>query len=691
MRKVYLRGLLLALTLFCSASLWAYDFMVETEDEDGNKTTFYYNITSEAGAENPTVEVTFQEEEIDEGNAYTVTSINIPSSVTYKDDEGNETTYAVTSIGHHAFYNCTKLATVALPESIVLIDSYAFYWCTSLTSVNIPESVTTIGADAFVKCTKLTSIEIPSSVTSVGANAFQYCSALESMTLPEGLTTIENYTFDGCTKLASIEISESVTSIGKYAFRNCTTLETVALPSSLTSIGDFAFYQCTALTSVVLPDNVTTIGGDAFYGCTSLKTVTLPSSLTSIGSLAFSGCTSLTTIYSHMFNPVITTSGNAFLSNSGITLYVPEGYESAYEGRVWDVTFKFTIIGNIPWITVNAEEDTAEEDTAEVEDAEIEDVEGEDTEGEDTEDEDTEVSEGAWYSTYYNGTFSYVMPEGITGYAVTVADGSLVMTEAYASGDVVPAGTALLLKSDTEIEYVFPEVVYEDVEDDVEGDENSSEGGDEVDGEDEGTDEPEATADEEDGTDDEGDGTEGDDGTSSEEEETASIENWLCGSDTDAMTTGPEEEGSYLFYKLSFNTDGEALGFYWGDGADDEDTDEEVDGDNEGDEEVDAVADEDETEDGDDTEDETVTATGVGGAFLSKAHKAWLAVPVDSEGDVKISGFSFCGFTQTTGITAAPVEAVTRANAPVYDLSGRRVSKPTKGIYIQNGKKYIKK
>ena len=49
---------------------------------------------------------------------------------------------------------------------------------------------------------------------------------------------------------------------------------------------------------------------------------------------------------------------------------------------------------------------------------------------------------------------------------------------------------------------------------------------------------------------------------------------------------------------------------------------------------------------------------------------------------------SFFGFDETTGIEM-PTAEVIDADAVVYDLQGRRVAQPTKGLYIVNGKKVI--
>ena len=79
------------------------------------------------------------------------------------------------------------------------------------------------------------------------------------------------------------------------------------------------------------------------------------------------------------------------------------------------------------------------------------------------------------------------------------------------------------------------------------------------------------------------------------------------------------------------------------------------------------------------------TAKMTDNQWLNNGFKAYLPKTVGS--NVQALRFNFGG--ETTAIDAVEVE---NANAPIYDLSGRRVLSTVKGgIYIQNGKKFIVK
>ncbi len=221
-----------------------------------------------------------------------ITTANIPTRVMYGGED-----YEVTSIGDMAFYNCTNLTSVNIPNGVTYIGGSAFADCTNLTSINIPNRVTAIGGDGtFANCTSLTSINIPNSVTSIGGFVFSGCSSLSSVTIGNNVTSIGNMAFYGCSSLTSITIPNGVTSIGIAMFSDCSSLSSVTIGNSVTSIGDDAFKNCSSLTSITIPNSVTSIGEQAFRGCSSLTSITIPNSVTSIGPGLFADCSSLTSV-----------------------------------------------------------------------------------------------------------------------------------------------------------------------------------------------------------------------------------------------------------------------------------------------------------------------------------------------------------------------------------------------------------
>lgn len=180
----------------------------------------------------------------------------------------------VMSIGEHAFVGAGKtLASVSLPESVVIIGTRAFEGCYNLTSIDMP-SVTTIGMYAF-SGTGLTEISFPSCLSVIGRYAFSG-SALISLSLPKTVEKIGDYAFEGCTSLVSVKVEDGITSIPVRAFSGCTALTDLSLPSSLKKIDEYAFAYCTSLKEVYIGGAVELAEG-AFYACSAELTLFAPS------------------------------------------------------------------------------------------------------------------------------------------------------------------------------------------------------------------------------------------------------------------------------------------------------------------------------------------------------------------------------------------------------------------------------
>ena len=303
-----------------------------------------------------------------EGDTVTLSGSGTLTRQFVNENLGDATEVIITGfseIEDYAFYECSSLTSVTIPNSVTTIGEWAFDGCESLTSVTIPNSVTTIGVYAFSGCSSLTSVTIPNSVTSIGEGAFLDCNSLTSVTIPDSATTfgsgafsrcsslktagpigegynieigrngsIPSRAFDGCSSLTSVTIPDSVKTIGEWAFYNCSSLTSVTIPNSVTSIGDQAFHGCESLTSVTIPNSVTSIGELAFVDCNSLTSVTIPNSVTTIGEWAFGSCERLTSV---TIPNSVTSIGEGVFSgcNSLTSVTIPNSVTSIGQDAFW--------------------------------------------------------------------------------------------------------------------------------------------------------------------------------------------------------------------------------------------------------------------------------------------------------------------------------------------------------------------
>ena len=236
-------------------------------------------------------------------------------------------------IGDKAFEGCGYLKEVVIEEDSYLnsIGENAFYNCTNLSILDIPETVTNIGQDAFVgtkwlndskeeyvivnkvllkyngtKATvdltqnseigeiapyafynnlSLMRLELPSTVEKIGANAFFGCNNLKVIVVPTTVLNTNNgarWNFYGAEKIERVEINAG-TVLQAKAFANALSVAAVIFKEGnyLNTISSGAFLNMKALTSITIPESVTSVASDAFSGCSALSSATVSASLLS--------------------------------------------------------------------------------------------------------------------------------------------------------------------------------------------------------------------------------------------------------------------------------------------------------------------------------------------------------------------------------------------------------------------------
>ncbi len=226
----------------------------------------------------------------------------------------------LTTIGNQAFYGCSNLAEISLPDNVTSIGTNAFANGVSNLVYNGSAGSATDKWGAMVRNGVLdgdfiygdqaktilkkyagsaATVAIPATVTEIAGNAFDNNDNLTAVDFSNatGLTTIDEYAFNGCDNLETIDFSSAsaLTTIGSRAFHNCDKIEAIDLSgaTALKTIDYQAFANCENLAEVTLPDGLETIGSEAFYYCLKLTEISVPESVTSIGSNAFANTKNL--------------------------------------------------------------------------------------------------------------------------------------------------------------------------------------------------------------------------------------------------------------------------------------------------------------------------------------------------------------------------------------------------------------
>lgn len=140
---------------------------------------------------------------------------------------------------------------VSLP--VKEIGDEAFFRCSRLTDLTIPDTIEVIGVRAFAQC-RFTHFTIPDGVTVIGRGAFGMCDALTEITVPESVTVLDYQAFYGCAKLEKAVVKANITELTEQVFYN----STVAQGGNI--------YTSTSLVEIYLPATLRKFHVTSLYG-----------------------------------------------------------------------------------------------------------------------------------------------------------------------------------------------------------------------------------------------------------------------------------------------------------------------------------------------------------------------------------------------------------------------------------------
>ncbi len=192
-------------------------------------------------------------------------------------------------IGTGAFQNCTNLVLFYIRNTPITSTSPDLLsGCTKLKGVFLPD-IKYIGSSTFKDCSSLASITIPDTVLIISTSAFENCTSLKNLSISSSskLKSIRRMAFKNCSSLNSFTFSgdsEKKFDIAQYAFQNCTSLKNVVLGKCKSyDFGTGVFKDCTNFSSITFPkkNNADDLDGIAFSRDCFLNTPYYTSNCTS--------------------------------------------------------------------------------------------------------------------------------------------------------------------------------------------------------------------------------------------------------------------------------------------------------------------------------------------------------------------------------------------------------------------------
>ena len=201
-----------------------------------------------------------------------LTSMTIPKNVTSID------------YGANIFLHCTNLSSIEVDDDNpvyhddgnCVIHTASKELITGCKDSVIPTdgSVISIGDSAFYGCTGLKDIEIPNTITSIGMGAFSGCHSLTEIELPDSITHVGYHTFTGCINLETANIPPKVPYITWGMFASCRRLTTLTIPVDAALAGiAYESLVSTNITSLYLPQSIKFIDPSAFENCSNLTDI----------------------------------------------------------------------------------------------------------------------------------------------------------------------------------------------------------------------------------------------------------------------------------------------------------------------------------------------------------------------------------------------------------------------------------